>query len=163
MEKFIDLQKSASLLLGLFPFILMLVFWEVRTSISDYSNASNQNLFAMIIAIVASFYSLDAYWTNRKYNYLLSVGLLFIGLFNHSINPILHYFGALIYFGGLTFFAIKYSSNKQRWFISVLFGFGLFFLIFTRLFYLPGFLWSEIYMVLLASFLSHGELTGKIV
>lgn len=160
-SKILKLKKNIALLFGAMPFILIL-FFGFEYSISSYEYVKFPVFFHALVLIPSLFYAFDAYTSDRKYNYIMCLGLLMVVFFGYREQPILHYLGAVIYFLGNSFFAYKYATKKERIYILLFFGFGVISLILTKLFFPYLFLYSEIYMIVLSSIFAYLEITNKI-
>ncbi len=143
------------------PVLLPLVFGELRTSISAFAEASNPNVLPILLTATAMAYFIDAVLSERRYNLLLAVSLIFVALFTHTEAPVLHYVAAGLYFIGNSFFAIKYTTSSQRGLMVLMFGVPCVFLlvskslVFTYAFYL-----AESILVWSSGALMLGEVRG---
>lgn len=151
------LFKILSLVISVFPFFLIGIFNEVRTSISDYANACNPFVFCYFISISSVIYFLIAYTSERKYYYINAFFLIFVAVFEHESNPFWHYFGAIGFFIGNGILQVVYTLKKDKIKILIAYIFGVVLLIMGKFTKDTLFFWAEVYLVLLSGVLSNLE------
>ena len=132
-----------------------------RDSLSDYVNATNNHPFISMLSISSMFYILCGVTDKTKKHYIyMGVCLYLTSYFNHSTNPVEHYIFAGTFFTLLIFDGIKLGLKNNNIILVILLIIG-FVSLFSRIYYLPLFLWSEIYCVILAVKLLKSGLISK--
>ena len=113
-----------SFLLALFPFYMVLIDGNIRTSISDYAYSEYNFFYIFFITMIGSIFFYDGYlYKKRYYNIILGVSLWGISLTPYKQYEILHFIFSFIFFIGSVFFILLKIKSKYiyiRIFLSVI-------------------------------------------